>query len=162
VFGEDHQAATQGELRSQFAPGQFLAPGSDDEALTAPAFVPLKAGVELLPAPAEGAQARPAGLAWEERVIARGIPKPAPGPTGFLVDISALEIVLSAMSVRDSGWWPVPDEVVAVDPVAPVMAAFAWSMAPAPEMTAANELELAQAVAEMDELMTVEAWEVVR
>jgi hypothetical protein len=159
-FGEGEPAGQLAEIRAEFAPGQFVASKSDDEALTAPAFLPLTAGVALFPAPAAGADARPAGLTWEERVIARDIPMPEPAPAGVMVDIGLLESLITAMSVRDGGWWVVPEEVVTVASVAPVAAAFSWSMAASPGLTAATGLEMAQAVEGLGDLMTVEAWEV--
>ena len=71
-----------GRFAREFAPGQFVSPKSDDEALTQAAFLSLKAGLELLPEPAAGAEARPARLAWEERVIARDIPMPVEASAG--------------------------------------------------------------------------------
>jgi hypothetical protein len=158
-FGAGEPASLT-DIPAQFAPGQFMASRSDDEALTAPAFLPLKAGVELVPAPAAGAEARPVGLPWEERVIAQDIPMPAPAPAGQLADVDALEIMVTAISAGDSGWWIVPDQIVTVDPVVPVAAAFSWSMAPVEGLTAATGLELGQAVDGSGELMVVEAWEV--
>ena len=93
-------------------------------------------------------------------MIARDIPIPVPNPAGPFADVHLLEVMVTAMSARDSGWWVVPDEVVRVEPVAPVAAAFSWSMAPSPGMTAATGLEMAQAVEGIGELITVEAWEV--
>lgn len=160
VFGDQHPAATQNELRAQFAPGQFLAAGSDDDALTAPAFLQLKAGLELLPAPAAGADQRVAGIEWEERLIALDIEVPQPVHSGLLFDIGILETMITALSPVERGWWPRPAEVVTVEPVAPVASAFTWSMSPAPTAFAANGLELAGAIAGAGDLMTVEAWEV--
>lgn len=148
------------EVRAEFAPGQFVAPKSDDEALTAPAFLPLKAGVELHPEAAGGAEERPAGLTWEERVIARDIPMPEEAPVGQIADVSALEILVGAMSTSANGWWDGPEEVVTVEPVAPVSSAFSWSMAAGPGSTAATDLEMKQLLGGNDELITVEAWEV--
>jgi Family of unknown function (DUF6603) len=147
------------EVRTQFAPGQFVTSKSDDEALTSPAFLPLKAGAELLPAPATGAEPRPAGLTWEERVIARDIPMPVDAPTGQIADVGALEALMAAMSAGESGWWIVPKEAIAVDPVPPVASAFSWSMAAGPGPTAPTDLEMRQALEGSDELVTVEAWE---
>jgi len=157
-FGEQHPAAVQNDITAQFAPGQFLAGKSDDEALTAPAFLQLKSGVELLPTPAASAEARVADLQWEERLIALDIPMPQPVGIGLVFDVAILEAVLTAMSTQEEGWWPRPEEVVTVEPVAPVTTAFSWSMAPGPTAVAANALELAGAVS--GELMTVEAWEI--
>jgi hypothetical protein len=148
------------DIRAQFAPGQFLAPPSDDAALTTPAFVPLKAGVELHPAPAQGAEARAVGLRWEERVLSRDVPRPLPLSAGVLVDIGDLEALLAAQTAGDDGWWGPPEEVITIDPVAPVASAFSWSMAPGPAVDAATGLEMDQAVAAIGDLMTVEAWEV--
>lgn len=147
------------DVPAQFAPGQFLAPASDDAALGAPAFVPLKAGVELHPQPAPGPDERPAELVWEERVVARDIPVPVPAPVGPFAGLELLELLLTALSFPDPVWWPVPEEVVTVEPVAPVAAASAWSMAAAPDVLADTGVDLAQTVAADPELMTVEAWE---
>jgi hypothetical protein len=155
----DGEPATLNAVRAQFAPGQFLTAGSDDAALTAPAFLPLTAGTELFPAAAAGAQARDVNLEWEEHLIARNIRMPAPvGP--FVIDIHRLYMLLTAMKVNDSGWWAVTKDVVTVDPVAPVAAAFSWSMATDTNLAAATGLEMAQVVERNAGLMTVEAWEV--
>jgi len=152
-FGPGEPAHHTTEIRAQFAPGQFVPSKSDDEALTAEAFLRLRAGIELQPAPAAGAEARAAGLNWEERVVARDIPRPRPLPTGILGDIGFLEALISAEA---SAWWPVPDEVVRVDPVPSVAAASTWSMA-ATDITAATTAELTHVTG--DQLMAVEAWE---
>jgi hypothetical protein len=159
-FGPGEPAARTAELRAEFAPGQFVPSRSDDEALTAAAFLPLRAGVELFPAPATGAAARAADLTWEEKVVARDVAMPVPEPAGELAALLDVETLLTAMSPTDPGWWAAPDqEVVTVDPAAPVVAASAWSMTGF-GITAATSLELAQApeLAGGD-LMTVEAWE---
>ncbi len=157
-FGED-EPATQGELRAQFAPGQFLAPKSDDEALTAPAFRELKAGVEMFPAPAEGAFWRPVLLDWEERVIARDIPMPVAESCGQFIDMEALELLVTAMSPIEESWWVVPEDIITVLPESPVATAYSWSMATGPDMAAPSDLELQQQVDGIAELMVVEAWE---
>jgi hypothetical protein len=152
------EPARRAELRADFAPGQFLAPRSDDEALSAPAFRSLAAGTELAPEPATGAEARPAGLTWEERVISPGV-EPRQEPAGPLVDLGMVEVLLDAMSMQDSGWWVVPDEGVGVEPVPPVAGAVAWSMEPVPDITAATDVELLQTLAEDTDLVPVEVWE---
>jgi hypothetical protein len=154
----DDEPARLSEVRAQFAPGQYLASASDDAALTARAFLPLTAGTELFPAAATGAEARPASFEWEEHLIARDIRMPA--PAGPFIDLQSLHLLLTAMSIRDRGWWAVTHDVVTVNPVAPVAAAFSWSMASDAGVTAATGLEMAQAVERNAELMTVEAWEV--
>ena len=114
----DGEPATLNAVRAQFAPGQYLASASDDAALTAPAFLPLTAGTELFPAAAAGAEARPVGLEWEEHLIARDIRMPAPvGP--FIIDIHRLYTLITAMTVRDQGWWAVHRDVVTVRPGSP-------------------------------------------
>jgi hypothetical protein len=158
-FGQDEPADHTVELRAEFAPGQFVPPRSDDEALSAEAFVPLRAGLELFPAPAEGAAFRPAALAWEERVIARDVEMPLREPAGALSVLVDLQILLTAMSHTDPGWWNGPRDVVTVEPVAPVVAASTWSMA-ATAITAPTAIEMDQALALAGgDLMTVEAWE---
>ncbi len=153
------EPAVAAEVRAQFAPGQFVG-ADDDQALTAVAFLPLKAGLELHPQPAAGAQARPVAVVWEERVIASDIPVPVAAAAGPLLDAGDLELLLTAQSVTDPGWWPVPESVVTVDPVPPAATAFSWSMAPVDGLLASTDLEMAQAVAGQAELMAVEAWEV--
>jgi hypothetical protein len=158
-FGPGEPAARTAELRAEFAPGQFVPSRTDDEALAAAAFLPLRAGLELFPAPATGAEARTADLTWEERVIARDVAMPVRAPAGGLAALLDVETLLTAMSLTDAGWWLAPEEVVTVDPVAPVAAASAWSMAGS-GITAATGLEMAQAVELAGgDLMTVEAWE---
>jgi hypothetical protein len=152
-------------LRTQFAPGQFVTPRSDDEALAAPAFLPLKAGVDLRPAPAAGAEERPVDLDWDEHLIARDIPMPRRMSAGpFIVGLNKhlLDLLGTAMSTRENGWWVVPKEVITVNAVAPVAAAFSWSMAADPGRTATTGLEMAQAVHAVADVMTVEAWELNR
>lgn len=158
-FGAGEPARVR-ELRAQFAPGQFIAAGSDDQALTVPAFLPLKAGVAMRPEPASGADARPVPLVWEERVIARDVAVPVPAATGSPADVGDLEIVLTAMSSADPGWWVVPDAVPTVEPVPPVTAVFSWSMAPVDGLAAPTPLDVPQAVTDSRELTTVESWEV--
>ncbi|HEX8082185.1 MAG TPA: DUF6603 domain-containing protein [Jatrophihabitans sp.] len=158
-FGPGEPADHTAELRAEFAPGQFVAARSDDQALTAAAFLPLRAGIELYPAPAAGAQERAVELVWEECVIARDVPKPIRASTGIFADLGSLELLLTALSAADGGWWAAPDQVVTVDPVAPVATAFALSMTAGPDLGAVTGLELAQEIAGSSTLMTVEAWE---
>lgn len=160
-FGPGEPASRTTEVRDRFAPGQFVASGSDDAALGAPAFVELRSGVELLPAAATGAETRPVELTWEERIIAHELPAPERGSAGALPAIAALELAMVAATAADATWWAPPAEVVAVAATPPVAAAFSWSMHGSPEQAAATALELGQslAAAGRGDLMTVEAWE---
>jgi hypothetical protein len=150
-FGPGEPAHHTAEIRAQFAPGQFVAGTPDDKALTAPAFLPLRAGIDLYPSPATGAEARAAGLTWEERVVARDIRWPVPLSTGILPDLGEL-----AALVSNTAWWPVPEDIVLVEPVPPAVAASTWSMT-ATGVTAASTFELAPMTG--DQLMAIEAWE---
>jgi hypothetical protein len=86
---------------------------------------------------------------------------PTPAPAGpWVLDKHLLDLLQTGMSTREKGWWPVPKDVVTVNQVAPVAAAFSWSMAPVPSLTAPTSLEMTQAVRGAGELMAVEAWEV--
>jgi hypothetical protein len=152
-FGPGRPAHHTTEVRDQFAPGQFVPSRSDDEALTAEAFVPLRSGIELHPAPAEGAPARPARLAWEERVIARDLRRPVPGSAGAPVKLGPLDAILVT---RFADWWVRPEAVVRVAPVPPAAAVSRWSMA-ATELTAASRFEVVQA--SPVDVVAVESWE---
>jgi hypothetical protein len=158
-FAEGEPAEHTVEVRADFAPGMFVPSRSDDEAMTKEAFVRLRSGVELHPAAASGSEFRPAGLAWEERVLARDIPMPMPSPVGSLVATGALESVITASVFGHRRWWTTPEMVVTVAAAPPVAAAWMWSMAGS-ELGAETGLEMAQAVAAFGgALMAVEAWE---
>jgi hypothetical protein len=152
-FGPGEPAHHTSEVRARFAPGQFVPSRSDDEALTADAFLPLRAGVELHPAPAAGAESRPAGLGWEEKVIARDIPVPVSCPVGIFAELVSIEALLTTGHDR---WWTPPEEVIQVDPVPPAAAASAWSMT-STDVTAASMFEVGQ-VADLT-ILALEAWE---
>lgn len=157
-FGPGEPADHTTEVRDRFAPGQFVASGSDDAALGAPAFVELCSGAALFPAPATPAEARPADLTWEERVITSDA-APERAPAGELPAVTGLEVAMTAITAADPAWWPTPAEVVTVAPDAPVAAAFTWSMRGSPAATAATAVELSQTLAGRADLMTVEMWE---
>lgn len=157
--GEPADRGRTTEVRADFAPGLFVASKSDDEAMTKDAFVSLRAGMEMHPAAATGAESRPAGLVWEERVLARDIPMPVRSPVGALMALGSLESLLTAAVFENPRWWGAPDTAVTVAAAPPVAAASAWSMTGS-ELSAATGLEMAQAVARSGgALMTVEAWE---
>jgi hypothetical protein len=158
-FAEGEPAEHTVEIRADFAPGMFVPSRSDDEAMTKEAFARLRSGVELRPAAASGSEFRPAGLVWEERVLARDIPMPIPSPVGSLVATGALESVITASVIGHRRWWTTPEMVVTVAAAPPVAAASMWSMAGS-ELGAETGLEMEQAVAAFGgALMAVEAWE---
>jgi hypothetical protein len=152
-FGPGEAAHHTNEVRAQFAPGQFVPSKSDDEALTAAAFLPLRAGVELYPAPAAGAESRAAGLVWEESVVARDIPRPIPWALGIVLELGSVEQILTT---EYETWWAPPDDVVQVEPVPPAAGAWAWSMS-ATDVSGASTFEVAQ-VSDLT-VLAVEAWE---
>jgi hypothetical protein len=152
-FGPGEAAHHMDEVRAQFAPGQFVPSKSDDEALTADAFLTLRAGVELYPAPATGAEQRAADLTWEERVVARDIPLPIQWAGGLFLEVGRLEALLT--TEYDTYWSP-PDNVIEVDAVPPAAGAWAWSMTTT-DVTAASTFEVAQ-VSDLT-VLAVEAWE---
>lgn len=151
------------ENRADFAPGQFRAAATDDEALTSPAFVPLPAGVDLFPAGRVDADRRAASLDWEESVLADDIPVPVRGPAGPAVDGQRVHVLISRMRSRHRAWWtPPPTQIVRLRSRPPAATAFRWSMTAGPEPDAVTELEMTQRIGGAGDLMTVEAWEVSR
>lgn len=147
------------ELRSEFAPGMYLASHSDDEALAGAPFVSLASGTQLFPQPAAGSESRPVDVTWEERVLARDIPRPIPVIIGVLLDVLAIEELTVSLSFDEPRWWQPPEETVAVAAQPPVASATSWSMT-ADEMVAPTMVEATQAlVASGLSLMTVEQWE---
>jgi hypothetical protein len=157
-FGPDKPVRTLGEIRAQFAPGQFIGAKSDDEALTAQAFLPLRAGVELYPGTGAESEPRPAELTWEESVIAVEAPKPVRAPLGVLLESMRAEALLAIKAFHDGAWWPDTSDIVAVEPVPPVVAALSWSMTSA-NVSAHTGLELKQAVSVSGDIMALETWE---
>jgi hypothetical protein len=157
-FAAGQPAAWEREVRGRFAPGQFLAPGSDDEALGADAFVEFRNGVELVPTAPPALALRPVTLGWQDEVITDNRPEPAPAALPAVSE--EVEYLLSAASATDPGWWTAPEEVVTVAAAVPVAAAFEWSMAQAPVEEAATSVELSQSLRGTAGMVVVERWEV--
>lgn len=158
-FGPGEPADHVQQVQAQFAPGLFVDTASDDKLLGSQAFLPLRAGIELYPRSADGAEARPADLTWEERLVARDIRLRGDGVAGPFADLAFLEAVAIMLEVAEPVWWPQPEEVITVDPVAPAAAASIWSMTDA-GFGAGSTFELEQNVGAMgQDLMVVEAWE---
>jgi len=158
-FGPGEPADHIQQVQAQFAPGLYVDTANDDKLLGSQAFLPLRAGIELHPRPADGAEARPADLTWEERLVALDIRLRGDGVAGPFADLLVLEAMASLVQIADPGWWPTAGEIVTVDPVTPAVAVSSWSMADG-GFGAASSFELEQAVGAMGpDLMVVEAWE---
>ncbi|WP_051215624.1 DUF6603 domain-containing protein [Granulicoccus phenolivorans] len=157
-FGPGQPAGRTVEITAPFAPGLFLPSRTDDEALTRPAYVALRAGVELHPDAETGPDERAVAFDWEERVIARDVPRPVTASAGHLLDLSTLWTLAESVGDQDPGWWQPPEQVVTVAEQPPLSLAYSWSMAPAGPVDAATALGLAQSPS--GELRTLEAWEV--
>ena len=157
-FGPGQPAGRIVEITAQFAPGLFLPNRTDDEALTRPAYLALRAGVELQPAPETGPDERRAAFDWEERVIARDLPRPTQSSIGLVLELDVLWAVAESAGAADPGWWQPPQEVVTIVEQAPLASVFSWTMAPIGAVDAATALRLEQSP--LDELITLEAWEV--
>ncbi|WP_134741610.1 DUF6603 domain-containing protein [Nocardioides sp. 503] len=146
------------EIRTEFAPALFVPTATDDAALGGEPFLSLRSGMELSPAPAAGAEQRPADLQWEERVISHDLPSPLTWSLGLLTEVAMAERVLTATSFTDPDWWPSGQEVV-VDPLPLAGVASSWSMTPG-DATAGSLFEVAQTVLAGDDVqMAVETWE---
>ncbi len=159
AFGPGEPADHVQAVTAQFAPGLFVDTTSDDQLLGSQAFLPLRAGVELHPRPADGAAARPVALAWEERLLARDVRVAGPGVAGALVDLRPLETMATLLDAADPTWWAPPPEVVSVDAVVAAAAASSWSMTDA-GLGAASSFELERTVGALGaDLVVVEAWE---
>lgn len=158
-FGPGEPADHIQQVQAQFAPGLFVDTANDDKLLGSQAFLPLRAGIELHPRPADGAEARPGDLVWEERLVARDIRMRGDGVAGPFADLVVLEAMADLVELADPGWWPTADDVVTVDPVIPAIAVSTWSMADA-GFGAGSSFELDQALTEIgSDLTVVEAWE---
>jgi hypothetical protein len=158
-FGPAEPADHIQQVQAQFAPGLYVDTAHDDKLLGSQAFLPLRAGIELHPRPADGAEARPGELTWEEGLVARDIRMRGEGVAGPFADLVVLEALASMVGISDPGWWPAATEVVTVAPVTPAVAVSSWSMADG-GFGAGSTFELDQAVEAMGrDLMVVEAWE---
>ncbi len=147
------------QLRNAFAPGLYLTPRSDDEALAGPAFVSLASGAQLYPQAAAGAQLRDVDQSWEESVLARDLRRVVRCPIGALVDLVAVEQLTVALALDEPQWWQPPQETVVVTAQPPVTTATAWSMA-ATDTVVGSLVEADQLVAVSDlQVMAVEQWE---
>jgi uncharacterized protein DUF6603 len=153
-----------GEVREQFAPGQFLAL-TDDEQLGRPSFESFRAGLDLVAGSVVPAEGRDADLDYETKTILD-----EDRSEKVLVDRSgilrAAEAVALAATIDHPMWWERPTERVTVATEPKLAAADGWSLAPTgvgAEALSATELHQAVAAAIADdprrELVVVEPWE---
>jgi hypothetical protein len=157
----DRPAPSGQELREPFAAGQYLAL-SDDQELSRPSFEHYRSGLELTAGGVVTDDLRPHTIGFETKVFADELPQPDPPQLHLVLSPSLLSAAVAAFAVNHPLWWPQPEQVVTVEPDAPVTVASAWSMAPVGvDAGGGTAAELHEALGRdgRSNLMVVGAWE---